>query len=136
MKRFTLMMMAAMLLNIPAILLSGGPMLSGRFQGKAVDLISVFEGVGKVAAGTMTEQELGELEACACPGAGSCAGMFTANSMNCLSEALGIGLPGNGTIPAVHAARVPAGCDRADRRRSRIRTHRLLLRTGKRRRDP
>ncbi len=100
------MMMAAMRLNIPAILLSGGPMLSGRFQGKAVDLISVFEGVGKVAAGTMTEQELGELEACACPGAGSCAGMFTANSMNCLSEALGIGLPGNGTIPAVHAARV------------------------------
>ena len=100
------MMMAAMRLNIPAIVVSGGPMLSGRFKGGAVDLISVFEGVGKVAGGLMTEAELGELEMCACPGAGSCAGMFTANSMNCLSEALGIGLPGNGTIPAVHAARV------------------------------
>jgi dihydroxy-acid dehydratase len=100
------MMMAAMRLNIPAIMVSGGPMLAGRFRGKAVDLISVFEGVGKVAAGLMTEEDLYELEECACPGAGSCAGMFTANSMNCLSEALGIALPGNGTIPAVHAARI------------------------------
>jgi dihydroxy-acid dehydratase len=100
------MMMAAMRLNIPAIMISGGPMLSGRFQGKQVDLISVFEGVGKVTGGLMTEDDLCSLEECACPGAGSCAGMFTANSMNCLSEALGIGLPGNGTIPAVHAARV------------------------------
>ncbi|MBP6941025.1 MAG: dihydroxy-acid dehydratase [Syntrophorhabdaceae bacterium] len=100
------MMMAAMRLNIPAIMVSGGPMLAGRFQGKAVDLISVFEGVGKVAGGLMTEVELSMLEECACPGAGSCSGMFTANSMNCLSEALGIGLPGNGTIPAVHAARI------------------------------
>ena len=100
------MMMAALRLNIPAIILSGGPMLAGRFKGKAVDLISVFEGVGKVAGGLMTEAELSELEECACPGAGSCAGMFTANSMNCLSEALGLGLVGNGTIPAVHASRV------------------------------
>lgn len=100
------MMMAAMRLNIPCIMVSGGPMLAGRFKGKPVDLISVFEGVGKVAGGLMTEQELGLLEQCACPGPGSCSGMFTANSMNCLSEALGIGLPGNGTIPAVHAGRI------------------------------
>ena len=100
------MMMAALRLNIPAIIISGGPMLSGRFKGRTVDLISVFEAVGKVAAGSMSEQELTELEGCACPGAGSCAGMFTANSMNCLSEALGIALPGNGTIPAVHAGRI------------------------------
>ncbi len=100
------MMMAAMRLNIPAIMISGGPMLAGRFRGKDVDLISVFEGVGKVAGGLMNRQELALLEQCACPGAGSCSGMFTANSMNCLSEALGIGLPGNGTIPAVHGARV------------------------------
>ncbi len=100
------MMMAAMRLNIPCILISGGPMLTGRFGGKKVDLISVFEGVGRVAAGQLTEDELSMLEECACPGAGSCAGMFTANSMNCLTEALGIALPGNGTIPAVHAARI------------------------------
>jgi dihydroxy-acid dehydratase len=100
------MMMAAMRLNIPCIMVSGGPMLAGRFKGKAVDLISVFEGVGKVAGGLMTEEELGILEQCACPGPGSCSGMFTANSMNCLSEALGIGLPGNGTIPAVHSGRI------------------------------
>jgi dihydroxy-acid dehydratase len=100
------MMMAAMRLNIPAIMISGGPMLAGRFKGKAVDLISVFEGVGKVTAGLMTEEALTVLEQCACPGPGSCAGMFTANSMNCLSEALGLALPGNGTIPAVHAARI------------------------------
>ena len=100
------MMMAALRLNIPTIIVSGGPMLAGRFKGKAVDLISVFEGVGRVAAGTMTKQELSMLEECACPGAGSCAGMFTANSMNCLTEALGLGLVGTGTIPAVHAARI------------------------------
>lgn len=100
------MMMAALRLNIPAIVLSGGPMLAGRYKGRPVDLITVFEGVGRVAAGTMNEEELAELEVCACPGAGSCSGMFTANSMNCLSEALGIGLPGNGTIPAVHAHRI------------------------------
>jgi dihydroxy-acid dehydratase len=100
------MMMAALRLNIPAIMISGGPMLAGRFRGRNVDLISVFEGIGKVAAGTMSEGELTELEGCACPGAGSCSGMFTANSMNCLSEALGIGLRGNGTVPAVYSERI------------------------------
>ncbi len=100
------MLMAAMRLNIPTILISGGPMLSGRLGQKPVDLISVFEGVGSYKAGQMSLDELTELEDCACPGCGSCAGMFTANSMNCLSEALGIGLPGNGTIPAVTAARI------------------------------
>ena len=100
------MMMAALRLNIPAIVVSGGPMLAGRFKGKAVDLISVFEGVGMVAGGRMSEKELADLEECACPGAGSCAGMFTANSMNCLSEALGLGLVGNGTVPAVYAGRI------------------------------
>ncbi len=100
------MMMAALRLNIPAVLVSGGPMLAGRLKGRTVDLNSVFEGVGRVAAGSMTEGELEQLEGCACPGAGSCSGMFTANSMNCLSEALGIGLRGNGTVPAVHANRI------------------------------
>jgi dihydroxy-acid dehydratase len=99
------MLMAALRLNIPAIMISGGPMLAGRFRGRAVDLISVFEGVGAVKAGKICEDDLKELAECACPGCGSCAGMFTANSMNCLSEALGMALPGNGTIPAVHAAR-------------------------------
>jgi dihydroxy-acid dehydratase len=99
------MLMAALRLNLPAILISGGPMLAGRYQGKAVDLITVFEGVGAVKAGKICEDDLKELAECACPGCGSCAGMFTANSMNCLSEALGMALPGNGTIPAVHAAR-------------------------------
>lgn len=99
------MLMAALRLNIPAILVSGGPMLAGRFQGREVDLISVFEGVGQVKAGRLTEAELAELAECACPGCGSCAGMFTANSMNCLSEAIGLALPGNGTLPAVSAAR-------------------------------
>jgi dihydroxy-acid dehydratase len=99
------MLMAALRLNIPAILISGGPMLAGRFKDQAVDLITVFEGVGAVKAGKICEDDLKELAECACPGCGSCAGMFTANSMNCLSEALGLALPGNGTIPAVHAAR-------------------------------
>jgi len=99
------MLMAALRLNIPAIVISGGPMLAGIHQGRAVDLITVFEGVGAVKAGRLPEAELTSLEDAACPGCGSCAGMFTANSMNCLSEALGLALPGNGTIPAVAAAR-------------------------------
>ncbi|SEM02236.1 dihydroxyacid dehydratase [Syntrophus gentianae] len=99
------MLMAALRLNIPSIFISGGPMLAGRHEGRAVDLISVFEGVGAVKAGKMTEEELNALEDCACPGCGSCSGMYTANSMNCVTEALGLGLPGNGTIPAVFAAR-------------------------------
>jgi dihydroxy-acid dehydratase len=100
------MLMAMLRVNIPSIMVSGGPMLTGRFQGKDVHLVSVFEGVGRVKANTMTEEELSELEDSACPGCGSCAGMFTANSMNCLTEAIGLGLPGNGTIPAVAAARI------------------------------
>lgn len=100
------MLMAAMRLNIPALMVSGGPMLAGRYGKKSVDLISVFEGIGSYKAGSISAEELAELEDCACPGCGSCAGMFTANSMNCLTEALGMGLPGNGTIPAVSAARI------------------------------
>jgi len=100
------MLMAALRLNIPSIIVSGGPMLSGEFMGKAVDVISVFEALGEVAAGRMTEEDLKCLEDVACPGCGSCAGMFTANSMNCLSEAIGLALPGNGTIPAVMAERI------------------------------
>ncbi|MDA8406097.1 MAG: dihydroxy-acid dehydratase [Deltaproteobacteria bacterium] len=100
------MLMAALRLNLPAIVISGGPMLAGKFQGKKADVITVFEAVGMVTAQKMSNQELAELEEEACPGCGSCAGMFTANSMNCLTEALGLGLPGNGTIPATHAARI------------------------------
>ena len=100
------MMMAAARLNIPTILVSGGPMLAGEFQGREIDLITVFEWVGKVKTGEMTLKELKEAEGCACPGVGSCAGMFTANSMNCLAEVLGLALPYNGTIPAVYADRI------------------------------
>jgi dihydroxy-acid dehydratase len=99
------MLMALLRLDIPAIVVSGGPMLSGKMGDKSIDLVSVFEGVGAVKSQRITEEELAEMEECACPGCGSCAGMFTANSMNCLTEALGLGLPGNGTIPAVAAAR-------------------------------
>ncbi len=100
------MLMAAARLNLPAIVVSGGPMLAGRLDGRAVDLADVFMAVGEVARGEMPESELDRLERAACPGCGSCAGMFTANTMNCLTEALGMGLSGHGTIPAVHAARV------------------------------
>jgi dihydroxy-acid dehydratase len=99
------MIMAAVRLNIPSIVVSGGPMLAGRLGQEAVDLNTVFMAVGKVAKGEMTEAELGELEMVACPGCGSCAGMFTANTMNCIIEALGMALSGNGTIPAVAAGR-------------------------------
>ncbi|AWB10633.1 dihydroxy-acid dehydratase [Thermodesulfobium acidiphilum] len=94
------MLMAAARLNIPSIIVSGGPMLAGRFQQTDVDLITVFEGVGHKTRGKYDDKTLEELEMCACPGCGSCSGMFTANTMNCLSEALGMALPGNGTIPA------------------------------------
>ena len=100
------MLMALLRLNIPAVVVSGGPMLTGRFKGRDVHLVSVFEGVGQVKANTMRTDDFAELEDAACPGCGSCAGMFTANSMNCLTEALGLGLPGNGTIPAISAARI------------------------------
>jgi dihydroxy-acid dehydratase len=104
------MLMAAARLNIPSVFVSGGPMLAGRYtttQGtKAVSLTTMFEAVGAVGAGKMGEDELDQLEDVACPGCGSCSGMFTANSMNCVTEALGMGLPGNGTIPAVYAERI------------------------------
>lgn len=99
------MLMAAARLNLPGIIVSGGPMLTGTREGEKIDLISVFEGVGAVSSGKMSKAELADIENSACPTCGSCAGMFTANSMNCLTEAIGMGLPGNGTIPAVMAAR-------------------------------
>jgi dihydroxy-acid dehydratase len=103
------MLMGAVRLNLPSVFVSGGPMLAGKFvrrnAASSVDLISVFQAVGEVAKGEMTRAELEELETVACPGCGSCAGMFTANTMNCLCEALGIALSGNGTIPAVEARR-------------------------------
>ncbi|MDR3331960.1 MAG: dihydroxy-acid dehydratase [Synergistaceae bacterium] len=99
------MIMAATRLNIPSVLVSGGPMLAGRHDGKVVNLNNNFEAVGAFKAGLIDEAELGRIEAASCPGCGSCSGMYTANSMNCLSEAIGIALPGNGTIPAVYAAR-------------------------------
>lgn len=100
------MLMAAARVNIPTVVISGGPMLAGNVNGQPVSLADVFEAVGAVKSGEMSEDELREFEKNACPGCGSCAGMFTANSMNCLTEALGLGLPGNGTIPAVHAERI------------------------------
>lgn len=100
------MMMAAARIDIPTIVVSGGPMLAGKVNGNKVDLSTVFEAVGAVSAGTMNEDELHDLENKACPGCGSCSGMFTANSMNCMTEALGLALPGNGTTPAVYADRI------------------------------
>ncbi|MBN1582769.1 MAG: dihydroxy-acid dehydratase [Anaerolineae bacterium] len=100
------MLMAAARLNLPTIFVSGGPMMAGKWRGETVDLNSVFMGVGSVIAGSMSEAELVELETMACPGCGSCSGMFTANTMNCLTEALGMGLPGHGTIPAVESRRI------------------------------
>ena len=103
------MLMAAARLDIPTIFISGGPMLAGKHPHdpkRTVDLITVFEAVGAVRAGKMTEDQLACIEDAACPTCGSCSGMFTANSMNCLTEAIGMGLPGNGTIPAVMSARI------------------------------
>ena len=100
------MLMAALRLNLPCVFVSGGPMLAGHWQGRAVDLNTVFEAVGLVAKGDLSEEELGQLEQVACPTCGSCAGMFTANTMNCATEVLGLALPGNGTIPAVDSARI------------------------------
>jgi len=100
------MLMAAARLNIPSVFISGGPMLSVKRNGKYLDLNSVFEAVGAYKAGMIGDEDLLECEDHACPGCGSCSGMFTANSMNCLSEALGMALPGNGTIPAVYAERI------------------------------
>lgn len=100
------MLMAAARVNIPTVVISGGPMMAGLYDGHEISLSQVFEGIGAVVSGKITEEELCRIEESACPGCGSCAGMFTANSMNCLTEALGMGLPGNGTIPAVTAARI------------------------------
>ena len=100
------MAMAAAELNLPAIVVSGGPMMAGQHNGRTLDLNSVFEGVGQRGAGKIDDAALQDIEDNACPGCGSCSGMFTANTMNCMMEVLGLGLPGNGTIPAVHAVRI------------------------------
>jgi dihydroxy-acid dehydratase len=101
------MVLGALRVNVPTIFVTGGPMLAGRGpDGASSDLVTVFEAVGKVQTGALSERELAELEASACPTCGSCSGMFTANSMNCLLEAIGLALPGNGTIPAVDPRRV------------------------------
>ena len=96
------MLMAAARINIPAVVVSGGPMLAGRFQGRSVDLTNIFEAPGLHAAGKLSDKDLASMEQSVCPGCGSCAGLFTANSMNCLTEALGMGLPGNGTVPSAY----------------------------------
>ena len=104
------MLMGAARLNLPCIFVSGGPMLPGKFyqndQEIILDEVTIFEAVGKIVTGELCEAELAEMEKMALPGCGSCAGMFTANTMNCLTEVLGIALPGNGTIPAVHGRRI------------------------------
>lgn len=100
------LLMAAARLNIPTIFVSGGPMLAGKVKGCKTSLSSLFEAVGAQAAGKITMEELEEYEEKACPTCGSCSGMYTANSMNCLTEAIGMGLPGNGTIPAVYSERI------------------------------
>ncbi len=100
------LLMAAARVNIPTVFVSGGPMMAGRIDGHKTSLSSMFEAVGSVSAGSMTEEKLCEFEEKACPTCGSCSGMYTANSMNCLTEAIGMGLPGNGTIPAVYSARI------------------------------
>lgn len=100
------LLMAAARLNIPTIFVSGGPMLAGKLNGKKTSLSSMFEAVGAYTAGKITEEELAVCEQKTCPTCGSCSGMYTANSMNCLTEVLGMGLAGNGTIPAVYSARI------------------------------
>ena len=100
------LLMAAARVNVPTIFVSGGPMLAGHIDGRKRSLSSMFEAVGAVAAGKMTMEKLAEYEEKVCPTCGSCSGMYTANSMNCLTEAIGMALPGNGTIPAVYSARI------------------------------
>ena len=100
------LLMAAARVNIPTVFVSGGPMLAGRVEGKKTSLSGMFEAVGAYAAGKITDEKLREYECKTCPTCGSCSGMYTANSMNCLTEALGMGLRGNGTIPAVYSARI------------------------------
>ena len=100
------MIMAALRLNIPSIFISGGPMMPGYYDGKKLTVSNSFEAVGAAGAKKMSDERIKEIELYSCPGCGSCAGMFTANSMNCMTEVIGLGLSGNGTIPAVHAARI------------------------------
>ncbi|MCM1171539.1 MAG: dihydroxy-acid dehydratase [Clostridium sp.] len=100
------LLMAAARVNVPTVFVSGGPMLAGHVKGHKTSLSSMFEAVGSYAAGTMSGEDVNEFECKACPTCGSCSGMYTANSMNCLTEALGMGLPGNGTIPAVYSERL------------------------------
>ena len=100
------LLMAAARINVPTVFVSGGPMLAGHVKGHKTSLSSMFEAVGSYAAGTMTEEDVREYEEKTCPTCGSCSGMYTANSMNCLTEALGMGLKGNGTIPAVYSERI------------------------------
>ena len=124
------LLMAAARLDLPCIFVSGGPMLAGRVGGKKTSLSSMFEAVGAYSAGRIGDEALREFEEKACPGCGSCSGMYTATSMNCLTEALGMGLPGNGTIPAVHAARIAlakhAGMQVMELVRAGIRPHDIL----------
>ena len=100
------MIMAALRLNIPALVVSGGPMMAGKFRGEDIDYSTCYEAIGRYKKGSLDDSDMKEIEDEACPTCGSCAGMFTANSMNCLSEAIGIALPGNGTIPAVYSKRL------------------------------
>ena len=100
------MLMAAARVNIPTVIVSGGPMLAGKHRSERISLSQMFEAVGAKSAGSLSDEELAEMEDNACPTCGSCSGMFTANSMNCLTEAIGMGIPGNGTVPAVSAARI------------------------------
>jgi len=100
------MIMAALRLNIPSIFVSGGPMMPGYFNGKKMTVTDAFEAVGAAGANKISKNDVSEIENYSCPGCGSCAGMFTANSMNCMTEIIGLGLPGNGTVPAVNAARI------------------------------
>ncbi len=100
------LLMAAARINVPTVFVSGGPMLAGHVKGRKTSLSSMFEAVGSYAAGTMSEEDVREYEEKTCPTCGSCSGMYTANSMNCLTEALGMGLKGNGTIPAVYSERI------------------------------
>ncbi len=100
------MIMASLRVNIPSVVVSGGPMLAGKHNGNAISLSTMFEAVGSYENGLIDEKELCDIEKCACPTCGSCSGMFTANSMNCLCEVLGLALPGNGTIPAVYSERI------------------------------
>ena len=100
------MLMAAGRLDLPTVVVSGGPMLAGKYGDQRLSLTDMFEAVGSVASGKMSERELDAMESAACPGCGSCSGMFTANSMNCMTEVLGMGLPGNGTVPAVYGERI------------------------------